>query len=68
MAEKKPRCSTCRAPIPDGADHYRCSVSSCNSGRMKLRFCSVACWEAHVPTARHRNAEWVAVPARKKSE
>jgi hypothetical protein len=26
---------------------------------MKLRFCSVACWEKHVPTARHRKAEYV---------
>jgi hypothetical protein len=27
---------------------------------MKLRFCSVACWEKHVPTARHRKASWIA--------
>jgi hypothetical protein len=26
---------------------------------MKLRFCSVACWEKHVPTARHRNPAYV---------
>lgn len=25
---------------------------------MKLRFCSVACWEKHVPTARHRKAAY----------
>jgi hypothetical protein len=25
---------------------------------MKLRFCSVTCWEKHVPTARHRNASY----------
>jgi len=23
-----------------------------------LRFCSVACWEKHVPTARHRKASY----------
>jgi hypothetical protein len=26
---------------------------------MKLRFCSVACWEKHIPTARHRNPAYV---------
>jgi hypothetical protein len=26
---------------------------------MKLRFCSIGCWEKHVPTARHRNANYV---------
>jgi hypothetical protein len=26
---------------------------------MKLRFCSVACWEKHVPTARHRKPAYV---------
>lgn len=56
-------CSTCRAPIEEGTTYYRCSVSSCNSGRMKLRFCSAACWDAHIPTARHRNAACVEVIA-----
>jgi hypothetical protein len=49
----------CRAPIDADATYYRCSVSSCNSGRMKLRFCSRACWEKHVPTARHRSADCI---------
>jgi hypothetical protein len=53
-------CATCRKLIALGATAYRCSVASCNAGRMKLRFCSVACWEKHVPTARHRKASWVA--------
>jgi hypothetical protein len=52
-------CSMCRAPIEEGATYVRCSVSSCNSGRMKLLFCSVACWDAHIPTARHRSASYV---------
>jgi hypothetical protein len=26
---------------------------------MKLRFCTVACWQKHVPTARHRKAGYV---------
>ena len=53
-------CATCRKLIALGATAYRCSVASCNAGRMKLRFCSVACWEKHVPTARHRKASWIA--------
>jgi hypothetical protein len=49
-------CSMCRKPIPLETKYYRCSVSTCNSGRVKLMFCSMACWDAHLPTARHRNA------------
>jgi len=26
---------------------------------MKLRFCTIGCWEKHVPTARHRKAAYV---------
>jgi hypothetical protein len=43
---------------------YRCSVSSCNSGRVKLMFCGIACWDAHLPTARHRNASAIEETAR----
>jgi hypothetical protein len=49
----------CRAPIPPGTRYLRCSVASCNAGRLKLRFCSVACFDAHIPTARHRQASYV---------
>lgn len=52
-------CATCRKLIPPGTSAVRCSVASCNTGRMKLRFCTVACWEKHVPTARHRNAAYI---------
>jgi hypothetical protein len=49
----------CKTPLGEGTSYVRCSVSSCNSGKFKLRFCGVACWQAHLPTARHRNAEYV---------
>jgi LSD1 subclass zinc finger protein len=52
-------CSMCRKQIPFGAKVVRCSVTACNSGRMKLLFCSTACWDAHIPTARHRNASYL---------
>ncbi|HEY3355730.1 MAG TPA: hypothetical protein VGQ83_20935 [Polyangia bacterium] len=57
MADTQPGvCSMCRRAIQPGAVFYRCSVSTCNSGRIKLVFCSVACWDAHLPGARHRDA------------
>ena len=49
-------CSMCRKPIAFGAKYFRCSVTACNAGRMKLVFCSPGCWDAHLPTARHRSA------------
>ena len=49
-------CSMCRKSIEPGSVFYRCSVSTCNSGRIKLVFCSLSCWDAHLPGARHRDA------------
>ena len=49
-------CSMCRTRIAPEQVRYRCSVSACNIGRLKLRFCSVGCFERHIPTARHRSA------------
>ncbi len=49
------RCSNCKAPIPFGDTYYVCSVSTCNRARTALTFCSVRCWDAHLPTARHRS-------------
>jgi hypothetical protein len=50
------QCSSCRAPISFEADYYACSVSTCNRGRTALYFCSLPCWEAHLPMMRHRDA------------
>lgn len=50
------RCSACKEPIALGADHYVCSVSTCNRKRTGLVFCSVSCWEVHLPVANHREA------------
>lgn len=60
-------CSMCKKPIEMGQRYYRCSVSTCNARRTRLYFCSVACWDAHLPEARHRDAgaiEMVARPER----
>jgi hypothetical protein len=51
-------CSMCRKEIAVGARYLKCTVSSCNSGRTKLYFCSPSCWDAHLPTARHRSAAY----------
>jgi len=39
-----------------GAIYQVCSVSTCNRKRTGLVFCSVACWDSHLPTANHREA------------
>lgn len=61
-AEPFRRCSTCKKPIDFEAAYYECSVSTCNRKRTGLYFCSLGCWEAHLPMMRHRDA-W-AVEAR----
>lgn len=50
------KCSSCKKPIALGARYYVCSVSTCNSPRTGYVFCSVACWEVHLPSARHKDA------------
>lgn len=50
------RCNACKQPIPYGAVHQVCSVSTCNRARTGMVFCSVSCWEVHLPSARHREA------------
>src|SRR3954463_13968762 len=55
-------CSACRTNIHLRAVHWVCSVSTCNRSRTRLVFCSVACWDSHLATLRHREA-W-AVEAR----
>lgn len=52
------KCCMCGKEILKGATYYKCTVSACNSGRLKLVFCSPSCWDAHLPTARHRKAAY----------
>lgn len=56
MSEYYRHCSICKKPIGFGERYFQCSVSTCNQKRTALYFCSVACWDAHVPGARHRDA------------
>jgi hypothetical protein len=50
------RCSVCKKPIALGALYWTCNVSTCNRKRTALRFCTVSCWDAHLPFANHREA------------
>jgi hypothetical protein len=49
-------CTTCKKPIGFGADYLQCSVSTCNRQKLAQFFCTLACWDAHLPEARHRDA------------
>lgn len=50
------RCSTCKDPLPFGKVYWTCNVSTCNRTNTALAFCSVDCWDAHLPLLRHRDA------------
>ena len=49
-------CSSCKGEIGFEETYYVCSVSTCQRGPTDFRFCSVECWDAHVPVMRHRDA------------
>jgi hypothetical protein len=50
------RCNTCKKPIGFAAPYCVCSVSTCNRPRTALVFCTIGCWDSHVPLLRHRDA------------
>jgi len=50
------RCSACKQPIALGASYWVCNVSTCNRARTALAFCSLTCWEVHLPGANHRES------------
>lgn len=50
------RCSACKNPIELGATYWTCNVSTCNRKRTALQFCTVTCWEVHLPGANHRES------------
>lgn len=49
-------CSTCKKPIAYATRYYVCSVSTCQRTATNFAFCTVDCWDAHVPTFRHKDA------------
>jgi histone H3/H4 len=57
------KCSSCKKPIALNARYYACSVSTCNGQRTGYVFCSVPCFERHVPGARHKDAAAIEMTA-----
>ncbi len=55
-ADRWKRCSACKKPIGFGATYWVCNVSTCNRKRTGLAFCTVSCWEVHLPSANHRES------------
>jgi histone H3/H4 len=49
-------CSSCKKPIGLNSIYWQCNVSTCNRKRTGLAFCSVECWDAHVPVYNHRES------------
>lgn len=54
------KCSACKNTISFGQKYFTCSVSTCNGQRTGYVFCSVACFERHLPGARHKDAAAIA--------
>ncbi len=50
------RCSSCRKDIAFSTAYWVCNVSTCNRKRTGMVFCSVSCWEVHLPMMRHRES------------
>ncbi len=67
-ASDRRRCSACKNANELGAVYWTCNVSTCNRKRTGLVFCSVTCWEVHLPSANHREAWAVEQRAPKTSE
>jgi histone H3/H4 len=68
MTDSWTRCSSCKDSIAFDATHFVCSVSTCNRKRTGMVFCSVSCWEAHLPMMRHREAAAVEARAPTRAE
>lgn len=50
------KCSSCKKQISWGSKYYVCSVSTCNGQRTGYVFCTLECFERHLPGARHKQA------------
>jgi hypothetical protein len=50
------KCSACKKSIGFNTPYFVCSVSTCNGQRTGYVFCSLGCFETHLPGARHREA------------
>lgn len=46
----------CKTPLSFLQKYWVCNVSTCNRKRTGLIFCSVTCYDAHVPMMNHRES------------
>ncbi len=56
QAKSWKKCSICKTDIPVKTKYWVCNVSTCNGKRTGLVFCSISCFERHLPGARHKDA------------
>ncbi|HEX2732298.1 MAG TPA: hypothetical protein VHM70_11850 [Polyangiaceae bacterium] len=64
------QCNICKTPIGFEKKYFLCSVSTCQRKRTGLVFCSMPCFDAHLPMMRHRDA-WAepnTAPTREQAE
>lgn len=50
------KCSSCKKTIAFKQKFWVCNVSTCNRKRTGMVFCTVACWDSHVPIMNHRES------------
>lgn len=50
------KCNICKKAIGYRQEYWVCNVSTCNRKRTGLIFCTVSCWDAHVPMMNHRES------------
>jgi hypothetical protein len=58
------KCSTCKNEIPLNGTYYVCSISTCRTKATNYVFCSVPCWDGHIPVERHRGDDFAAIEKR----
>ena len=58
------KCSTCKKDILYGQPYQVCSVSTCRTHATNYAFCSVLCWDGHIPIERHRSDSVSAIEKR----
>lgn len=54
MPEIWKKCASCKKDILCGQSYYVCSVSTCQGRTTNYAFCSIPCWDAHIPVERHK--------------
>jgi len=62
------KCSSCKRDILLNAPYYVCSVSTCQGRVTNYVFCSVTCWDAHLPIERHRSGSAGAIERKAPSQ